>query len=123
MPLTSKDWIENKGQKLEKGSYMLMYENGNVDTDRIFNCGKYNEDITHFIPLDPPPLPRWRPRDNEEYWLVNGCGQVEFTYWGDSHSHRERYAIGNCFPSQEAAEASEHYEFAQRMKAKYGGDQ
>jgi len=124
MPLTSEDWIENTGQQIKGGTYMIRYANGNTDLDRVFAPAQaYTSDITHFIRLDPPPLPRWRPKENEVYQLLNDEGCIQSAVWWDDSPHRERFAIGNCFPSKEAAEASEHYEFAQRMKAKYGGDQ
>jgi len=128
MPLTSEDWIENKGQEVAEGFYMLRDVDGFTRVAREMpdelegGLIRLNQrTISHFIRLDPPPLPRWKPKGDDVYWYFEACGLLTKTGWYDWPIDKNRYAVGNCFPSKEAAEASEHYEFAQRMKAKYGG--
>ena len=47
---------------------------------------------------------RWKPKLNETYWFVNGLIRVVADICDDCEIDMNRYAIGNCFATQEEAE-------------------
>ena len=48
----------------------------------------------------------WKPKDGEEYWLVNHCGDVISLNWIDNFLCIANYKIGNCYRTREEAEAN-----------------
>ena len=48
----------------------------------------------------------WKPKDDEEYWLVNQCGNVISLSWIDNFLCITNYKIGNCYHTKEEAEAN-----------------
>ena len=48
----------------------------------------------------------WKPKDDEEYWLVNQCGNVISLNWIDNFLCITNYKIGNCYRTKEEAEAN-----------------
>lgn len=48
----------------------------------------------------------WKPKDGEEYWLVNQCGDVISFDWIDNFLCITNYKIGNCYRTKEEAEAN-----------------
>lgn len=48
----------------------------------------------------------WKPKDGEEYWLVNHCGDVISLSWIDNFLCITNYKIGNCYRTKEEAEAN-----------------
>lgn len=47
-----------------------------------------------------------KPKDGEEYWLVNHCGDVISLNWIDNFLCITNYKIGNCYRTKEEAEAN-----------------
>lgn len=48
----------------------------------------------------------WKPKDGEEYWLVNQCGDVISFDWIDNFLCITNYKIGNCYRTKEEAEVN-----------------
>ena len=46
----------------------------------------------------------FKPEDRERYWSIMRGGDVVEELWNDNPFDHDRYAIGNCFPTQQAAE-------------------
>lgn len=46
----------------------------------------------------------WKPKHDEEYWLVNQCGDVINLNWIDNFLCITNYKIGNCYRTKEEAE-------------------
>ena len=47
---------------------------------------------------------KWKPKDGEVYWYITEHGHAVYDIWEDDNIDDERYAIGNCFPTEESAE-------------------
>lgn len=48
----------------------------------------------------------WKPKEDEEYWLVNQCGNVISLNWIDNFLCITNYKIGNCYRTKEEAKAN-----------------
>jgi hypothetical protein len=59
------------------------------------------QEIVHAPP--PQPKPRWKP--SKEYWFVNLYCGVGWSEVGFEHEEK-LFAVGNCFPTREKAEAA-----------------
>jgi hypothetical protein len=44
-----------------------------------------------------PPCQRWRPRDGEHYFLIQGHGRIAIVPWHDTAFDHETWHFGNCF--------------------------
>jgi hypothetical protein len=44
-----------------------------------------------------PPGQRWRPRDGEHYFLIQGHGRIAIVPWNDTAFDHETWHFGNCF--------------------------
>lgn len=52
------------------------------------------------------PSKKWEPKDGEEYYYIDGEGEVRFTKYSLIFSYdRVHKEIGNCFQTREEAEA------------------
>ncbi len=51
-------------------------------------------------------LKPWKPKENEDYWLVNQCGNVISLAWIDNLLCITNYKLGNCYRTREEAEAN-----------------
>ncbi len=99
------DVIYETGQKSDWGPYKitrdgLVDESGNWTPHRtsLFNL------LTGEYTLQKRP---WRPKDDDEYWFVELDGDVQYSYfYKDNESDLARLNMGNCFPTEEAAEAA-----------------
>ena len=47
---------------------------------------------------------RWKPELGEVYWFISGHGGIVYAVWQGNREDIGRYAIGNIFPTKEAAE-------------------
>ena len=49
----------------------------------------------------------WRPKYRDEYWIVTTDGSAGWRYFRKDHTeHLANLNMGNCFPTEEAAEAA-----------------
>lgn len=48
----------------------------------------------------------WKPKEDEEYWLINQDGNVINLNWIDNFLCITNYKIGNCYRTKEEAEAN-----------------
>lgn len=56
---------------------------------------------------------RWKPKEDETYWVVNSKGFAETYTWHDDIFNKLRFDFGNCFRTKEEAEvASERIRIA-----------
>ena len=46
----------------------------------------------------------WKPKKEEDYYLVNEIGEVEEDQWFKDQFDEQRYNFGNCFRTEEEAE-------------------
>ena len=46
----------------------------------------------------------WKPKRDEEYWVVTGCGYIEKRYWNDDEYDIGSYELGDCFRTEEEAQ-------------------
>ena len=44
---------------------------------------------------------RWKPKEGDKYWLINAAGWICNSQWDDDDTDRERYLVGNCYPTEE----------------------
>lgn len=49
------------------------------------------------------PRRRWVPKQGEKYWWCDSLGSACHDEWGGDNIDRERAALGNVFPTREAA--------------------
>lgn len=47
----------------------------------------------------------WKPKEYEEYWLVDSIGDVTFSFWVNSKGDKYRLSIGNVHRTEELAKA------------------
>ena len=47
---------------------------------------------------------RWRPKQGENYWMIQQDGEVEHHQYADDPSEQKQWRFGNCFPTRQAAE-------------------
>ena len=45
-----------------------------------------------------------KPEDGQEYWYISGSGEVYMDQWNNCPINHDRHSIGNCFPTEQAAE-------------------
>jgi len=50
-----------------------------------------------------PKVMPWKPKYREEYFFVDGSGQICASVWTEDAADKRRYAIGNCYPTESAA--------------------
>lgn len=48
---------------------------------------------------------RWKPKRNEEYWAITPEGDIDLYRWEDTIDDSKYYDFGNCFGTNEEAEA------------------
>lgn len=48
----------------------------------------------------------WKPKDNEEFYVVISDGDVRHKYWDDCATCKNYYKLGNCYQTKEEAEAN-----------------
>ena len=51
----------------------------------------------------------WKPKDNEDYYVIFSCGDINCMAWYNDGFDNDRYALGNCFKTQEEAEWAVEY--------------
>lgn len=47
---------------------------------------------------------RWKPENKEEYYYIADNGEIALSHWTNYLTDNTRYAIGNCFKTEEEAE-------------------
>ena len=55
---------------------------------------------------------RWKPKNKEKYWYVNTFNEVKYAIWAERKVYRKLFNSGNCFKTEEEAEA-----VAEKVKA------
>lgn len=55
---------------------------------------------------------KWKPKICEQYWFIDRDGDVRYHLWTEWDSDNDKYDFGNCFRTQEEAEAA-----AEKVKA------
>ena len=84
----------------ESGVYTVDHGIGRQDVrvDHVLHyllCGKAT--------IEPKP---WVPKLDEIFWVVRSDGYVTHKYWEDCTNHLNYYRLGNCYQTQEEAEAN-----------------
>lgn len=46
----------------------------------------------------------FKPQDEEKYWYISGSGEAYVCWWKNHPTDHDRYSIGNCYPTEQAAE-------------------
>ena len=49
---------------------------------------------------------RWKPEDGERYWRLSALIDVIEDVWANRYSDNTRFAVGNCFETEEKAKAA-----------------
>jgi hypothetical protein len=52
---------------------------------------------------------RWRPDEDQKYYLLDSNGLVHESIWADDYADRSRFEIGNCFQTEEEIERGIEY--------------
>lgn len=52
---------------------------------------------------------RWKPEQDQEYYLLDSNGLVHESVWADDSADRSRFEIGNCFQTKEEIERVVEY--------------
>lgn len=47
---------------------------------------------------------KWKPKYNETYYFVMGCGDTSICSWQNQSSDKAVYDLNNCFKTKEEAE-------------------
>ena len=47
---------------------------------------------------------RWKPQHRDKYYYFNSFGEVNSDHWSDHRVDKGRFAIGNCYETEEAAQ-------------------
>lgn len=58
----------------------------------------------------------WKPGDLEKYWYVNDYDAVSWNHWEEHTIDHNRLKVGNCFETEEEAEASKRHLIAMKPK-------
>ena len=62
----------------------------------------------------------WKPKKGDEYWFI-GASLVSCNNWDDDCMDYSLYYAGNCFETEEEAEAHKQ-EILDKLRKKYEGD-
>lgn len=46
----------------------------------------------------------FKPEGGQKYWYISGSGEIYESWWENYPTDYNRYAIGNCFPTEQSAE-------------------
>lgn len=94
------------------GDSIIDYEGSTLRGWRLWNL------LTGDYTLQKRP---WRPKDDNEYWFVELDGDVQYSYfYKDNESDLASLNMGNCFPTEEAAEAAKPEMLAKFEEIKKG---
>lgn len=52
---------------------------------------------------------RWKPDEDQKYYLLDSNGLVHESIWADDSADRSRFEIGNCFQTEEEIERGIEY--------------
>lgn len=82
----------------------FMLDNGSVLTGTT-GLMTYNPCVTYIAwqHIVAPKVMPWKPKYREEYFFVDGSGQICASVWTEDAADKRRYAIGNCYPTESAA--------------------
>ena len=89
----------------------VMYTNGEscpVTFDACFNPYQHGKSKRiawqHIVA---PKVASWKPKQGEVYWsVIYSTHKISMETWSCSCDDGARYAVGNCYPTREAAEAA-----------------
>lgn len=97
------DVFNNEGEKVAYSPCKIT-DNAIVDFEGDENSVLLYSLLTGNYTLQIRP---WRPKDGFEYWVVLSDGYVKWCYFSKGNaSHLANLNMGNCFPTEEAAEAA-----------------
>ena len=97
------DVLNNEGEKLAYGPYKIT-DNAIADCEGDESSSLLYSLLTGEYTLQKRP---WRPKYDDEYWIVFTNGNVGWQYFRKGHTgHLANLNMGNCFPTEEAAEAA-----------------
>ncbi|WP_133965156.1 hypothetical protein [Eubacterium limosum] len=95
--------FDEDGKKFAYGPYKIT-DNAIVDCEVEGSPSLLYNLLTGEYTLQKRP---WRPKDHDEYWIVTTDGNAEWRYFRKGHTeHLANLNMGNCFPTEEAAEAA-----------------
>ena len=64
----------------------------------------------------------FKPEYGEEYWYISGYGMLFVDNWGGNIIECDKYAIGNCFPTEQSAkDVVRVLKLIQKAKESQGG--
>ena len=64
----------------------------------------------------------WKPKKNEAYWYIDGDGAIRASKGGHNEYEKNRFSIGNCFPTKEDVKFEiERLNVIRELKALTGG--
>lgn len=81
----------------------LLTEEGLYDTENCPHSSLLADLLTGGYTIKHLP---WKPRINESYWFIDEKGCIYQEGYGDIDTDILRYKIGNCYPTEEDAEAN-----------------
>ena len=55
--------------------------------------------------IELPEIKKWKPKYNENYYRINGVGEVAGDIWYNTQIDESFYKFGNCFRTKKEAEA------------------
>lgn len=83
----------------------IYYINPLGDINCVMEC-QYSEWLLVKEFYEEIKLPRWKPKYDENYYQINGFGEVVGDIWYNTQIDESFYKFGNCFRTKEEAEAA-----------------
>ena len=97
------DILVNETEMLVHGPYKI------IDNEIVDYVGCKTKSLLYGLLTGEYTLQKcpWRPKYDDEYWIVFTNGNVGFRYFRkDNTVHLANLNMGNCFPSEEAAKTA-----------------
>jgi len=94
--LKHKDGREKKVLGICGEAYLLSYADNFKKGGLIYTIQELEENF--IIPKE-----KWKPEEDEEYYYINGHGEIGTFKWQDYQTDNRYYNFGNCFQSEAEA--------------------
>lgn len=79
-----------------------MSEHITINLERLSK--EEREQLLRLVEKTKRPKKIWKPEYGDWYWYISSDGQVDNCEWVNDHIDLGRYAMGNCFRTEEEAE-------------------
>lgn len=86
--------------------YMDRYDGDGIWHDVTNDHHIFKWDFFNYRVKEPK---RWKPKENQQYFIITDECEIEFSHWGDRPCDIVRFNSGNCYQTQTKAQASDDW--------------